>query len=105
MIYPLSWDVHGVKECAFASVCTVGTKKAVYVMMHILDGDQYVIENHWFGYDDGTELPTPDGMMPEVRTGSTIPLFQIIMPNIVNTADLDSPLGISVFACATDVIL
>lgn len=36
--------------------------------------------------------------MPLIQTGYSRPLFQIITPNIYNNIDLDSPLGISVYA-------
>lgn len=104
MIYPLSWSAKGVTECAFASVCTIDRKKAVYVMIHVLYGDTYIIENHWFDYDSGKELPTPEGMLPVVATGSTIPMFQLITPNVINGVDLDSPMGMSVFGYSLDVL-
>ena len=104
MIYPLAWNNKGVTECAFASVCTIDRKKAVYVMMHLLDGKRYVIENHWFDYDTGKELPVPADMMQMVETGSVIPLFQLVTPNIVNAVDLDSPMGMSVFGYSLDVL-
>lgn len=104
MIVPISWDNKSIKECAFASVCTMNKKRAVYVMLHRMDGGQYTIENRWFEYESGAELPPPEGCLPEVRTGSRVPLFQIVTPNIVNSADLDSPMGMSVFANAIDVL-
>lgn len=104
MIFPLSWNAKGVTECAFASVCTIDRKKAVYVMMHVLDGKQYMIENHWFDYDNGKELANPDGTLPMVATGSEAPLFQLVTPNVVNGVDLDSPLGMSVFGYSLDVL-
>ena len=39
-----------------------------------------------------------------VETGYDRPLFQIITPNICNNVDLDSPMGISVFANAIDQV-
>lgn len=98
MICPLSWINGTVTECAFASVRTVEKKKAVYVMMHVLEDGKYTIRNRVFDYDTGKELDLPDGVDAEVKTGSETPLFQIIRPNIINTVDLDSPMGISVFA-------
>lgn len=98
MICPLAWSNGTVTECAFASVRTVEKKKAVYVMMHVLENGKYIIRNHMFDYDTGKELTLPDGVDAEVNTGSELPLFQIIRPNIINTVDLDSPMGISVFA-------
>ena len=44
----------------------------------------------------------PEGVADEVVTGSELPYFQIITPNIVNNVDLSSPMGISVFANAID---
>ena len=46
----------------------------------------------------------PDGVSEKFYTKSDIPLFQIISPNIANNIALDSPLGISVFANAIDVL-
>lgn len=104
MIFPLSWNSKKVTECAFASVCTIERKKAVYVMLHLLDGRQYVIENHWFDYESGGELEAPEGMLPIVLTGSEVPLFQLIRPNIINGADMDSQMGMSVFGYSLDVL-
>lgn len=104
MIYPLSWGNKGVTECAFASVCTIDRKPAVYVMLHLLDGNTYVIENHWFDQDTSKELEPPEGMLPIVATGSTVPLFQLITPNVINSINMDSPLGISVFGYSLDVL-
>lgn len=108
MIYPLSWDNGRVLECAFASERTAGTEKRVYLNIHRLDGENYVIENHLFrrsGSGDGAalnEIELPEGVLPEVKTGSSIPLFQILRPNIANNLDPDSPMGLSVYANAID---
>lgn len=104
MIFPISWTAKGVTECAFASVCTINGVKAVYVMLHLLDNGKYIIENHWFDYDKGAELDAPEGTIPVVQTGSSIPLFQLITPNIVNGVDMDSPMGMSVYGYSMDVL-
>lgn len=104
MIYPLSWNNKGVTECAFASTQMLDGRKVVYVMLHLLDGYTYVIENHWFDYEKNEELQPPDGMMPLVATGSTVPLFQLISPNIINAVDMDSPMGMSVLGYSLDVL-
>lgn len=104
MIYPLSWNNKGVTECAFASTQMLDGRKVVYVMLHLLDSGTYVIENHWFDLEKNEELAAPEKMMPLVATGSTVPLFQLISPNIINAVDLDSPMGMSVFGYSLDVL-
>lgn len=108
MIYPLRWENGRVLECAFASERTAGDEKQVYLNLHRLDGGKYVIENHLFrrtGKGEGgalEEITLPDGLLAEVRTGSDVPLFQILRPNIANNLDPDSPMGLSVYAGALD---
>ena len=104
MIYPLSWDNGKVLECAFASERAAGKKKQVYLNIHRLENGKYVIENHLFDRNGGilTEIALPDGVLPEVRTNSSVPRFQIFSPNIANNIDPDSPMGISVYANALD---
>lgn len=102
MIYPLSWDNGVITECAFGSLKQSGNDKSWYVQTHTRsERGEYVIENHMIN-DSGNELALPDGIEPVVKTGSTLPCFQIIKPNIVNNIDLDCPMGISVFGNAID---
>lgn len=104
MIYPLSWDNGKVLECAFASERAAGKQKKIYLNIHRLEAGKYVIENHLFDRNGEilTETNLPDGVVPEVRTNSSVPRFQIFTPNIANNIDPDSPLGISVYANALD---
>lgn len=104
MIYPLAVDNGKIVECAFASERTVRNEKQVYLNMHILENGQYVVENHLFRRQGDLldEMDLPEGVQPRVRTGSIIPHFQIIKPNIVNNVDLACPMGISVYANALD---
>lgn len=104
MIYPISWDNGRVLECAFASERATGKQKKVYLNIHRLEAGKYVIENHMFDRNGSvlTETDLPGEVLPEVRTGSAIPRFQIFSPNIANNIDPDSPLGISVYANALD---
>lgn len=99
MIFPLSWDNGYINECAFGSMRERGGKKQYYIQIHKLnEQNTYVIENHIVDAETGTEVELDEGLLPEVNTGSEIPLFQIVTPNIVNNIDLDSPYGISVYA-------
>lgn len=104
MIYPLAWDNGRITECAFASERRSGKKTKVYLNIHRLEGGAYVIENKMFVREGEnlTETELPEDVMPEFRTGSPIPRFQIVRPNIANNINPDSPMGISVFANAID---
>lgn len=105
MIYPLSWDNGDVTECAFGSIRVIDGVEAIYLQIHRRgkaeageDTDLYYIENKYIDRKESKELDAPEGVLPLVSTGYDKPLFQVIMPNICNNIDLDSPLGISVYA-------
>lgn len=114
MIYPLSWDNGDITECAFGSNRVVDGKEIIYLQIHRKgvpadpegadgevareDPDTYYIENKYIDAESGKELDAPDSVLPLIDTGYDRPLFQIITPNICNNIDLDSPLGISVYA-------
>ena len=104
MIYPLSWSNGEVTECAFGSERTTGKERRVYLNIHRLVGGNYQIENRLYKMQGNvlTEIDLPEGLEPVVNTGSPVPRFQLIRPNIVNNIDPDCPLGISVFANAID---
>ena len=104
MIYPLAWDNGRITECAFASERTKGKIRTVTLNIHRMEDGQYIIENHVFERNGATmrEQELPEGVEPEVRTGSAVPRFQVVTPNIANNIDPDSPLGISVYANALD---
>lgn len=103
-IYPLSWDGDRITECAFASqkMMTLNDKPETvyYVQLHRKDGEGWRIHNALLS-KSGDELPLPGGMLEESPV-SPVPLFQIVRPNTINTAEFDSPLGASVFADALE---
>lgn len=104
MVHPVSWDNGRITECAFATERSRGKDKLVYLNTHHLDGDQYIIDNEMFERSGNTLTPTElsEGVEAVVHTGSDIPRYQIIAPNIVNNLDLDCPMGVSVYANALD---
>ena len=105
LIYPLAWDNGEVLDCAFASERVVGKEKQLTLTIHRRDEHGfYLLENHLFRRQGNalTELDLPEGVKPEINTGSAVPLFQLIRPNIVNNVDLNCPMGISIFANAID---
>lgn len=110
MIYPLSWDNGDITECAFGSTRVVSGREVIYLQIHRKgkpSGDEdtgpedeglYYIENKYVDAESGKEIDTSEEVSQLIPTGSENPLFQIITPNICNNIDLDSPLGISVYA-------
>lgn len=105
MIYPLSWDNGDITECAFGTIRVIDGKECIYLQIHRLGKEQdgeateiYYIENKYIDAESGKEIVAPEDIEKIVDTGYEKPLFQIITPNIFNNIDLDSPLGISVFA-------
>ncbi len=112
MCYPMTWDGDRVTECAFGSILKIGTSEMIYLNIHELDTDgNYVILNKLIPVKgDATPVPAdedgllPHGMQARVETRSPTPRFQFIGPNTANNIDLDSPLGISVFANAIDLL-
>lgn len=104
MIYPLSWDNGEIKECAFGSVKVVDGKECLYLQLHVLEDGVYVIRNRLFDKNNRRPLPLPEDIAADFYTNSSVPLFQIVTPNITNNTDLDNPMGISVFANAIDVL-
>lgn len=110
-IYPLSVNNKNIIECAFASCKLINCETYIYLNIHTLESDGYVITNKLFKQstdckDDGglMEVDLPQGVAGEYRTGSFIPLFQIIKPNIVNNFNTNSALGMSCFGNSIDII-
>lgn len=105
MIFPLRWDNGEILSCAFASERTDGSRKLVYLNIHEKgDNGIYVIKNKMFERSGNSlrETGLPAGLVQEYNTGSDIPWFQIITPNLVNNIYPDCPMGISVYANAID---
>lgn len=105
MIYPLEWRNGEIISCAFASEKAKEKESQVYLNIHERQEDgTYLIRNILFARNNEslTEIALPDGVEPEVQTGSTLPRFQIITPNLANNIVMDCPMGISVYANAVD---
>lgn len=113
---PLAWNAAGdISEAAIVvSTSTKGTDRYTLVRFHTWDGPQYVITNKLF-----RSASTTDGelgvevslgiLYPELEAEVRIdnldrPLFEYAKPNTANNLDLDSPLGIPLYANAIDTI-
>lgn len=103
-IFPLSFANGRITECAFASRMHLYGELHTYLNIHALEHGNYVIRNLLINERTQKCAPLPGGVTEEFYTNSPIPLFQIIGPNIANNLCPDSPLGISVFANAIDVL-
>lgn len=108
-IYPLSWNSKGIYECAFASNIHQGGKDYINLQIHVKDENgNYQIMNKMLEVTDNAEAYKEVELPPDVeevfKTNSDTPLFQIVMPNVINTVDLDSPMGASIFSGAMDVL-
>lgn len=107
MIFPLSWDNGEVTECAFGSYKVIEGSECIYIQIYRKgrgdeeDTKRYYIENVYY-YLDGTVYDRAGSTQAVVSTGTDQPLFQLIRPNIYNNIDLESPMGVSIYANALD---
>ncbi|KMN56398.1 phage portal protein [Bacillus velezensis] len=109
---PIAHSNDEITEGVFLTVTRKGNKWMTLLEWHQWDGAVYVIKNQLFQSDNseeiGTEVPLKliyPGLEKETRIkGLSRPLFVYIKPNVANNFDLQSPLGISLFANAIDTI-
>lgn len=101
-IIPLSWEQDRITEAAFVCRMNRGGQRVAYLQLHLLESDGYVIQSRCLSEETWQEIPLPQGILPLVRTKSTLPWFAIFKPNLVNNVAADSPMGISVYANAID---
>lgn len=122
---PLSWENGEIREGVFLTISKKDNKTYCLFEFHrwvvkaISDeaGNKalnkiYSITNELYESDsagtDARNIPLeilyPDLQKQAYVEGLTQPMFQYIKPNIANNMDLQSPLGISIFANATDTL-
>lgn len=102
-IIPLSWDDGEIIECAFASSKAVGGKSYLYLqVMTLVNDGRYKVENHYYLNHDSTyeKVKNLNGEAEWYMVPAK-PFF-IISPNIENNMLESIPMGISVYANATD---
>ena len=106
-IIPLSVEKSRITEAAFVSEFTKLGKHYIYIESHTKGEDgNYIIENEYFllnGMDmKKTELP--NGIIEKFNTGSPVPWFAFIYPNITCNIKNNNGLGVSVYANALDIL-
>lgn len=102
-IYPISFDQDKITECAFVNISSQNT----VIQIHVLDEDKnYVIITMVFAKNESnTKEDIGELISNDVfETGSPLAWYQIYKPNIANNIDLNSPMGISIYANALDVL-
>lgn len=113
---PISQDANGVTECVIATTKVVDGKYYTLLEWHKEDSANYIIQNRLYrstttdGTDLGTEVSLKEvypGLKPESlypKSVYTRPTFQYLKPNIANNFNLDSPLGVPIYANAMDTL-
>ncbi|WP_179395046.1 phage portal protein [Lacticaseibacillus absianus] len=115
-IIPISQDANGITECVIASSKVVDGKHYTLLEWHREDDQYYIVENQLYrstttnGSDLGTRCPLSE-VYPQLKEKSlydkatyTRPTFQYLKPNIANNFNLNSPLGVPIYANAVDTL-
>lgn len=100
-IIPITIEDDDVKECAFINVST----NYVTLVMHVIgeDGFYHIYTVNGRGSTDDNYTFDFDNMI-DFNTKGKIKWFTVITPNIANNIDIDSPLGLSIFANSIDTL-
>lgn len=108
---PLTYDSGRLTECAFASSKVIDGERYTYVEVHEKnERGNYVITNYIAQEekkgklnDVSADFYKTHNIEQYVDTGSPIPLFEQIRPNVANRERFDSPYGSSIYAGCTDI--
>jgi A118 family predicted phage portal protein len=109
---PTSWDDVRVTAGIFVSAITKNGKSYNLYEWHSFQNGIEVIENHLYRINSSTGTSVNcklSEVYPNLEerieiTGLSAPTFIYFKPHLANNIDFDTPLGISVFANATDTI-
>lgn len=96
-IYPITFENDKITECAFVNE----NLNCVLISIHLLN-EQGEYEIHNLKCNKQFSYKEEDYTI--FNTYSSVPLFQILKPNIENNVDINSPMGISVYANAVDIL-
>lgn len=100
-IRPITFEDGDITECAFIKV----GNKCTTIAVHLKDADgTYKIHNIVCDGDSEDALSIREDDYYIFDTKSTLPWFYVFRPNIANNIDINSPLGISIFANAIDLL-
>lgn len=102
-IYPITFDQDKITECAFVNV---NSRKTI-IQIHLLDNDgNYAIRTlEYEKQENNTKEDVGELILDDIfYTESPLAWFQIYKPNIANNLDINSPMGISIYANALDTL-
>ena len=110
-IYPITFDQDKITECAFVNVSSKKTIIQIHIKGYVAE-DKLVLDSNGnyfivtLTYEKKTNDTSEDvGELVDESvfdTGSDLAWFQIYKPNIANNLDINSPMGISIYANALD---
>ena len=104
-IIPLSVEKSKITEAAFISEFTKRGKDYIYIETHTKgENGNYIIENEYFLLEGMQMKKTdiPENIAPKINTGSPIPWFTFVYPNITCNIRTNNGLGMSIYANALD---
>lgn len=99
-IIPITIENDEVTECAFINIKTGGCT----LVLHLLgdDGFYHIYTVEGTGQNEAWNFDFDN--MIDFNTKSKIRWFVILQPNLANNIDIDSPLGMSIFANSIDTL-
>ena len=104
-IFPITLEQDKVTECAFVNV----SSKTTTIQIHHKDASGYYFITNLIYEKPLNDTSENIGSLnkeksSETKTGSKQAWFQLLKPNVANNLDINSPMGISIFANALDVL-
>lgn len=105
-IIPISCSRGRITEAAFCSEYMIKGINHMFIEVHTLEKEGYVIHNHWFKVNNGICTPAelPEGIAEIIETRSDVPWFAIFTPNIENNIENNNGMGISILHGCLDVL-
>ena len=109
---PIAWQNDNISEAVFINESQRGKKYYTLLEWHTWDNGTYVIRNNLYESDTQNEIGYPvslSTLYPDLEEEVRIenikkPLFVYFKPNSANNFDVQSPLGISLYANALDTM-
>lgn len=102
-IIPLRIEHGRIIDVAFVSGMKKDKKKVIYIELHRLTKNGYVINNIYLDAKNGKEVKY-ENIISEMETETDTPLFSILRTPIINTIDNNLGLGMSMYGNAIDQI-
>ena len=109
---PISWENDSIREAVFVNETRKGKKYYTHLEWHVWINGVYTIRNELYESDMPNELGRKvalETLYPDLEEEVSIeglkkPIFVYFKPNTANNFDTQSPLGISLYANALDVM-